>query len=48
MQKLRKEIASVMEGGKTANREQIRRMPYLACVIKESQSRQKLFVCKSY
>ncbi|KAJ5846654.1 hypothetical protein N7534_010323 [Penicillium rubens] len=36
MERLRREIASVMEGGTTPSREQIRRMPYLACVIKES------------
>ncbi|KAJ5255207.1 hypothetical protein N7505_010358 [Penicillium chrysogenum] len=37
MERLRREIASVMEGGTTPSREQIRRMPYLACVIKESE-----------
>ncbi|KAJ5129843.1 uncharacterized protein N7515_005882 [Penicillium bovifimosum] len=36
MERLRGEIASVMGGGSIPSREQIRRMPYLACVIKES------------
>ena len=42
MERLRREIASVMEGRPIPSREQIRRMPYLTCVIKESEF--KLFV----
>jgi hypothetical protein len=40
MERLRHEIASVMEGGQLPTRDQIRKMPYLACVIKESGSEQ--------
>lgn len=40
MKRLRQEIASVMEGGQVPTRDQIRKMPYLACVIKESGSEQ--------
>jgi cytochrome P450 len=36
MKRLRQEVASVMEGGHIPSREQIKKMPYLACVIKES------------
>ena len=38
MERLRREIASIMEANLTPSREQIRKMPYLACVIKESTS----------
>lgn len=38
MERLRREIASIMEVSPTPSREQIRKMPYLACVIKESTS----------
>lgn len=38
MERLRQEISSVMEGGQVPTRDQIRKMPYLACVIKESGS----------
>ena len=40
IERLRHEIASVMEGGQLPTRDQIRKMPYLACVIKESGSEQ--------
>lgn len=40
MKRLRLEISSVMEGGQVPTRDQIRKMPYLACVIKESRSEQ--------
>jgi cytochrome P450 len=36
MQRLRQEITSVMDGFSDPTREQIRRMPFLACVVKES------------
>ncbi|KAJ6095743.1 hypothetical protein N7486_006489 [Penicillium sp. IBT 16267x] len=36
MARLRREIASVMESDYIPSREQIKRIPYLACVIKES------------
>ncbi|KAJ5358207.1 hypothetical protein N7541_005365 [Penicillium brevicompactum] len=36
MERLPREIASIMEVSPTPSREQIRKMPYLACVIKES------------
>lgn len=36
MERLRREIASVMEGGSIPSRDQIKKMQYLACVIKES------------
>lgn len=36
MDRLRKEISSVMGESEHPNREQIRKMPFLACVIKES------------
>ena len=39
MKRLRQEIALVMEGGQVPTRDQIRKMPYLACVIKESGSK---------
>jgi hypothetical protein len=42
MERLRREIASVLEDGPIPSRQQIRRTPYLACVIKESEF--KLFV----
>jgi hypothetical protein len=38
MKRLRQEIATVMEGGHIPSREQIKKMPYLACVIKECAS----------
>ena len=38
MNRLRSEIYSVMGESEHPSREQIRRMPYLACVIKESKS----------
>lgn len=37
MKRLRQEISSIMEGRKAPSREQIRRMKYLSCVIKESE-----------
>ncbi|KAF1991541.1 cytochrome P450 [Aulographum hederae CBS 113979] len=36
LSRLRSEVASVMKNSPHPNREQIRKMPYLACVIKES------------
>ncbi|CAG8977173.1 hypothetical protein HYALB_00003394 [Hymenoscyphus albidus] len=36
MEKLRKEISSIMDSSAHPTREQIKRMPYLSCVIKES------------
>lgn len=36
MERLQKEIKSVMENSGHPTRVQIRKMPYLACVIKES------------
>lgn len=36
MDRLRREISSVMGASEHPNREQIRKMPFLACVIKES------------
>lgn len=42
MKRLREEIASVMDGNLTPTRDQIKKMPYLACVIKESESSSSL------
>lgn len=37
MDRLQREIYSIMGKSEHPNREQIRRMPFLACVIKESK-----------
>jgi cytochrome P450 len=37
MARLRQEISSIMESSHIPSREQIKRIPYLACVIKESE-----------
>lgn len=42
MERLRREIASVMQSDPTPSREQIRKMPYLACVVKESEFQQSV------
>ncbi|KAJ5549937.1 hypothetical protein N7461_004635 [Penicillium sp. DV-2018c] len=47
MKRLREEIASVMEGNLTPNRDQIKKMPYLACVIKESESGYSRHSCRT-
>lgn len=38
MGRLRREITTIMEASPTPSRDQIRKIPYLACVIKESKS----------
>jgi hypothetical protein len=37
MDRLREEISSVMENSAAPTREQIRQMPFLSCVVKESE-----------
>ena len=37
MERLRREVAAVMGESAVATREQIRKMPFLACVVKESE-----------
>jgi cytochrome P450 len=45
MDRLRREVSSVMGESEQPNREQVRRMPFLACVIKESkESRTRLII----
>lgn len=38
MKRLRGEIASTLEGSSMPTKNQLMKMPYLSCVIKESQS----------
>jgi Cytochrome P450 len=44
MDRLQKEIGSVMGDSEFPTREKIKKMPYLACVIKESQYLMSSFV----
>lgn len=37
MDRLRTEVAGVMSDSEYPSREQIKRMPFLACIIKESE-----------
>lgn len=37
MERLREEVAAIMGARAVATREQIRKMPFLACVVKESE-----------